>query len=402
MRILIICPSLPYPPDRGGSIRIFSFIKRLSQKNEIEIVSLDSGVTNKQDIVELEKYCKKVYIASKRNQPKVVQLPKILGRFIKGEPFRLKYIESKDLAKLLYKITSKGRYDIIQFEFSALAHNIKFLNTKHNPKLILSKHNISSLQYYRIYKTEKNVYKKMKLFLTWFPMLSWEPKTARLFDKLIVVSEMDKILLQFLEPMLDVCVVPNGVDTKMHNVYPLDGRKRNVLIVGSMDYEPNADAVKYFYNEIFPYIKRTIPESTLTIVGKNPPIEIQQLDKKPDVMVRGNVSDVRPYYSEALVSVVPLRAGGGTRLKILESMALGTPVVSTSLGCEGIEVKNRHNILIADNPKDFACKVSELMMSKKLWNEISHNARQLVEEIYDWDCITKKLENIYEDVVKGS
>jgi glycosyltransferase involved in cell wall biosynthesis len=232
-------------------------------------------------------------------------------------------------------------------------------------------------------------------------MLNWEPKMALLCDKSIVVSDIDKILLKSLEPMLDISVVPNGVDTKGYLPYPLDERGENILIVGSMDYEPNADAVKYFCNQIFPYIKEKIPECTLTIVGKNPPVEILRLDADPRIMVKANVEDVRPYYKEALISAVPLRSGGGTRLKILESMALGTPVVSTSIGCEGLEVKNGCHILIADEAEDFANKICNLMTSSMLWHDISRRARELVEEKYDWAGITKGLESIYEELLKG-
>lgn len=400
MKILLVCPSLPYPPDQGSYVRCFNLIKNLSHNHDVDLVSLRNSSKDEEKIAGLEKYCRRVYLAARKFQPRVIQIPKVFCRFIRGRPFTVKYTESKDLGRLLYEVTEKKDYDIMQFESSELAANLGFIHPRQKARTILSLYDVNFLRYYRMYRNERSFYKRIKYFLTWFPMLNWDPKMALLCDRTIVVSEIDKILLNSLEPMLDVSVVPNGVDTKGYLPYPLDGRRKNILIVGSMENEPNADAVKYFCNQIFPHIKRKIPECTLTIVGKNPPVGILQLNADPRIMVKANVEDVRPYYKEALISAVPLRSGGGTRLKILESMALGTPVVSTSIGCEGLEVKNGRHILIADGAEDFANKVCNLMMSSTLWHDISQSARELVEEKYDWGGITKRLESIYEEVLK--
>lgn len=358
--------------------------------------------TREKELAELRLYCRHVFLASHQRTSRILQLPQVVGRFMRGEPFTAKYSESKHLGELLYRVTGEEAYDIIQFELSETANNLRFVNRRHNAKILLSMHDIISLQTYRRFKREKSIYKQVKLFLTWFPMLSWEPRIARLFDRVIVVSNIDKILLQVLEPMLDVSVVPNGVDTKAYRPYPLDKRERNILIVGALYYDANAEAAMHFYNEIFPIVRRTIPDCTLTIVGKDPPVELQRLNRDPRIMIKGNVGDVRPYYASALVSAVALKAGGGTRLKILESMALGTPVVSTRLGCEGIEVKNGQHILVADEPGDFAGRICDLMTSASLWQEISKNARDLVEEKYCWDHICDDLEAIYNDLARIS
>ncbi len=401
MRILIVCPSLPYPPDKGATIRTFTLMRHLALRHEIDLVCIENDLSDAKYVRELEKYCERVYLAPRKKVSKIFQLPKVLGRFLRGEPFRIKYTESRELGKLLHEITGKRHYDIIQFEHSETAQNLKFLCPQHKAKTVLSMHNITCLQFYRIYKTEKKMCEKIKHFLTWFPMMSWEPKMARLFDKLIVVSDVDRILLQVLEPSLDISVIPNGVDTKTHRPYSLEEREKNILIVGSMDYEPNGDAVKYFHNEVFPRIRKRIPDCTLTIVGNSPSNEIQQLDAEQGVMVRANVDDVRPYYRRARVSAVALRSGGGTRLKILESMALGTPVVSTLIGCEGLDVQDDLDILIANDPVEFTEKITELMLSPDLWNRISKEARSLVESKYNWAYICELLENIYRELVTG-
>jgi sugar transferase (PEP-CTERM/EpsH1 system associated) len=400
MRILIITADLPYPPDQGSYVRCFNLIKNLSHNHDVDLISLHNSSKDEEKIAELEKYCRRVYLVARKFQPRVIQIPKVFYRFVRGRPFTVKYTESKDLGRLLYEVTERKDYDVIQFESSELAANLRFVHPRQKAKTIISLYDVNFLRYYRMYRNEQSFHKRIKYFLTWFPMLNWEPKMALLCDKTIVVSEIDKVLIKSLEPRLDVSVVPNGVDTKAFLPCPLGERGENILMVGSMENEPNADAAKYFCNQIFPYIKENIPECTLTIVGKNPPVEILQLDVDPRITVKANVIDVKPYYKKNLVSVVPLRSGGGTRLKILESMALGTPVVSTSIGCEGLEAKNGRHILIADDVQDFANKTCTLMTSPALWRDISQSGRELVEEKYDWAGITKRLESIYEEVLK--
>ncbi len=396
MKILMVCPTLPYPPYSGESIRTFNLIKYLSVTNEIEMLSIKYDDL---DLSELKKYCRTIHFASSDKPPKLLQIPQVTGRFFRGIPFDNKHYESREFGQLLYDVTSKNDFDIIQFEHSTSAGNLKYLSTKTTAKTVLTFHNISFIQFYRLYKQERKLSKKIMFFLTWFPMLSWEPKIAEHFDQSIVVSEVEKNFLKLMNSTLNVAIVPNGVDTTQCKPYPYEQRELNMLYVGSMAYEPNVDAAIYLVNEILPIVKKRIPDMTLTIVGSNPTPEILQLDQNPTIRVKANVADVSPYYKETFVSVVPLRAGGGSRLKILESMAFGTPVVSTSLGSEGLDVKNQHNIFIADTPKQIADSIVDLYHSPKLWGQISENARTLVEKKYDWQYISKKLEDIYKELL---
>ena len=168
-----------------------------------------------------------------------------------------------------------------------------------------------------------------------------------------------------------------------------------LLFVGTMGYPPNVDAVLYFCNEILPLIERQIPNVKLLVVGKHPTSEILKLGKRMNVYVTGYVRDIIPYYNKVSVSIIPLRAGGGTRLKILESMALGRPVVTTRVGAEGLYVVDQKNIIIADAPSKFAEGVIRLLQDKNFSKEISRNARQAVVSNYDWPTISQKLVALY-------
>ncbi|MFC2088648.1 glycosyltransferase family 4 protein [Calditrichota bacterium] len=401
MKILIVCPYLPFPENFGGAIRTFNLLKRLSCNHEIDLIVISNIFALDEYIDEIKKYCKNVFIVSLNEKPKIIKLLDLLKRILRREPFLNKFVDSNEFEKLIYKVTGDKSYDLLQFEHSHTARNLKYIHPKQKAKTVLMMHNVTAIQFYRMFKSEKNMSKKIKLFLTWFPMLSWEPKIASEFDKTIVTSKVDKILLQILKPGLDTAVVPNGIDINLYRSYQMKRQKeKNILFVGSMDYEPNADAVLYFYCEIYPAIIKKIPECTLTIVGKNPPNDILSLIIDPKVKVYANVKEVNSYYEKASLSVVPLQSGGGTRLKILESMSFGVPIVSTSIGCEGLEIKNGYNILIGNTASDFSNKVLEILMSPNLAKKLSINARKLIEEKYNWDRITGSLENMYEKLIK--
>ena len=400
MKILIISPTFPCPPNSGPTIRIYNSVKYLSKENEIHLVSFEDRKIGQDELREVKKWCSNVILVKMRKRPKLLQLHQVVYRFAKGLPFTLKYSESDALRKVLKKISLEENYDIIQWEHSYMAHHVQCLSTEVTAKRILSFHNVACAQYYRIFRAEKRLIRKIRHFCEWYPMFAWEPKMAEKFDKSLVVSEMDKQLLKYLNPVLDVSIVPNGIDTKSFVSYPISGRGNELLFVGAMDYEPNIDAVLYFCQEIFPMIQRKMPGIKLRIVGRNSPRNVQKLAANRDVVICGHVEDVMPFYSKAMLAVVPLRCGGGTRLKILEAMATGTPVISTSVGCEGLDVKAGENIMIADSPEDFAGKAVALLSERELWTKIARDGRKLVEERYDWEKIMWTMQDIYRDLVK--
>ena len=228
-------------------------------------------------------------------------------------------------------------------------------------------------------------------------MHQWEPRYAERFDRCTTVSEIDRQLLLKANPRLRVDVIPNGVDIQKYQPLPAENASPTLLFIGNMGYPPCVDAVLYFCREIFPLIRRKIGAAELWIVGRDPRPEVLQLNGD-GVHVTGRVDDVIPYYRQSAVCVVPLRAGGGTRLKILEAMALGRPVVSTTIGCEGLDVVDGEHLLIADTPEQFAEKTVRLLTDRQLYQHIAANGRQLVEDRYDWDKIAGRLMDVYAEI----
>jgi glycosyltransferase involved in cell wall biosynthesis len=203
------------------------------------------------------------------------------------------------------------------------------------------------------------------------------------------MSEVDRSLVLRENPNLNVDVIPNGVDTKDYQMLPYEETTSNIIFVGDMGYLPNVDAIQFFHKEILPHIQGIIPNVEIWVVGIDPPDVLKQLEGKT-VHVTGRVEDVRLYYQRSNICVIPLRAGGGTRLKILEAMALGRPVVSTTIGCEGLEVIDGEHIFIADDPKEFAKKTLLLLTNQQIRKQIIQNARHLVETHYDWDILADR------------
>jgi len=402
MRILMVLPSFPFPPDTGGAIRTLELVRRLGRKNEVDILALDQAGTGALHIDQLQSCCRHVHLAPVKRRAKAMQIPALAVKVLRRIPLDTKYAESKSFAERLTHITRENAYDLIHFEKSVMAIHFGCLSPKHTARTVLGLQDVGVFQLYRMCRRERNAVKKVWLWLNCLAMMDWEPKVARQFDRTLVVSEVDRVLLQALDPQLDVAVIPNGVDTRACRPFPLGDRDKNILIVGSMDYPPNIDAALHFHKRIYPLIRRRIPDCTLSIVGRNPPASVRRLGDDSGVTVSADVAEVRPYYQRARVSAVPLRSGGGTRLKILESMAFGTPVVSTRVGCEGLAVEDGRNILVADSPADFARRICDVIQSASQWQALSQAGRQLVEEQYDWDTAADLLQGVYERLARDT
>jgi len=221
----------------------------------------------------------------------------------------------------------------------------------------------------------------------------------------VAVSEADRAALQRLVPGLDVTIVPNAVDVATYtsnDIQPSRLPPRSLIFTGKMDFRPNVDAVLWFCQEVLPQIRRKLPDARFYIVGQSPHRRVLRLADDPAVTVTGYVDDVRSYIAGACVYVVPLRIGGGTRLKVLEAMAMGKPIVSTSLGCEGFEgLETGQELSLADTQDDFAQRVIELLGDASRREKLGQAARRFVEQRYDWRLIVPRLEQIYEKLDVG-
>ena len=304
-------------------------------------------------------------------------------------------------------------YDVVQVEGIEMARYgllVRELPPQGRPCLIFDDHNVEYRLQQRAAGVDLRVPRRwhggVYSAIQWGKLWRYERQICRAADRVLAVSRPDAAALARLAPATPVHVVPNGVDVahwtrpgQMAPVYP--PRPPALVFTGKMDYRPNVDAVLWFAQEVLPYISARQPV-VFYVVGRDPHPRLSALQGRPDVVITGPVEDVRPYVWQAAVYVIPLRVGGGTRFKVLEAMAGGTPVVSTSLGIEGLDLQDGRELLVADTPRAFAQAVLALLQDRQAqgdWvQKLVDGARGFVAE-YDWGRILPRLEALYREVV---
>ncbi|MBN2120521.1 MAG: glycosyltransferase [Candidatus Omnitrophica bacterium] len=402
MNILIISNSIPYPPSDGDKIRNFELIKRLGREHKIGLVGFVNSDHDIKNAGPLKEFCDFVepVVFEEDYKSLLKRAKRAFAYLVRGEPLYNRWTWSADMAKKITEIVNKRHFDIIQFEHSYMASYIYSLNGKKSAA-VLTLHNIEALKFKTMFKIEPFSLDKLRFFLNALMYKNWEPKIADKFVQSVTMSDDDAQALKRKMPGLRIQAIPNGVDTKSIRPLSLNKDSKTLLFVGKMTYQPNRDAAIYFCRRILPLIKKRVSGVKVLLVGNNSSPEISDLASF-DIEVLGLLprQDLARYYEDSAMTIVPLRAGSGTRFKILESMAYKRPVVSTSIGCEGLGVRNRQNILIADKPQDFAGAVIELLSDPGLREEISENACRLVRQKYDWDVIAENLITLYRGIIK--
>jgi polysaccharide biosynthesis protein PslH len=269
---------------------------------------------------------------------------------------------------------------------------------------VLFTHNVEAEIWRRHADTARSPLRKALLSAQWRRTVRLERDAVRRFDLVLAVSDTDRrTLLQAYGPLRQpVHVVPTGVDTQYFADVAGPVRPRHMVFTGSMDWLPNEDALLYFVRDVLPLIRREEPEATVAIVGRAPTPAVVKLGSEYGVEVTGRVDDVRPHMAAGAVYIVPLRIGGGTRLKIFEAMAMGKPVVSTTIGAEGLPVEPGADVVIADSPGMFADAVVRLFRSQEERTRIGEAGRRLVAEQYDWSAVFIHLEPALEAAARGT
>ncbi len=298
---------------------------------------------------------------------------------------------SHDVTNCLSSALSERQFDAVQLETSNLFSYLEIIRAApSHPAVLLDWHNVDSELMSRYASETKSLPRKLIARRTAKLLDRLETRLMTLCDAHTVVSEREKAKLLERDPQANVTVIPNGVDTSAFAYSETTSPGTTLLFVGSMDYHANIDAVTWFARSVWPAISRRFPALQFAIVGRSPSREIRMLASKK-IQVTGTVEDVRPFYANALAVVVPLRVGGGTRLKILEAMAMGVPVISTTLGAEGIAIENGKNILLADSDEQMTDALERIANDCAFRRALTEAARDLVLKRYDWTAIGNQL-----------
>lgn len=396
MRILIIANLVPFPPNSGARIRIYQFLRRISGDHEVHFAchAWDRDAVANAD--RLKELCAGVVTGRVQTHHAPGMIPRMLYQIGRGRPPELSLRHSPELAANIRQIVSGTKFDIIHIEEYFMGSYLDHLPKGHGARLLVTFHNVGFSQMKGMSGISRNPLIKMWHRGNAALLAQWEPRLAKSVHRCITVSERDRELLLDRDPSLLIDVVANGTDTKMYKpLEPPDGPPA-FLFIGDMRYPPCVDGARFFASEILPRIRRRVPAAEFWIVGREPTSDICRLHGN-GVHVVGAVDDVVRYYRKCHVSVVPLRAGGGTRLKVLEAMALGRPIVSTTLGAEGLGLNHGEHLLIADDAENFAAQSLRALQDNEMVSAMTSRSRLLVESSYDWDALAALQLRIYKE-----
>ncbi|HPS40631.1 MAG TPA: glycosyltransferase family 4 protein [Candidatus Woesebacteria bacterium] len=393
MKILMLTPYLPYPLLSGGQIRTYNLLKKLSHKHQITLFSLIKNEEEKQYVKELEKYCYKVKVFKRSEKP--FTLKNVWKTLFSSYPFLVIRNQAEGSLAAVKKEILTENYDLIHAE--------TFYMMPHIPEcqipIILVEQTIEYLGYESYAKTALPLLR---------PLLNIDVNKIRLWEKhywqkakrLIVMSEEDR---QFIAKELakeKIDVVANGVDTKWFAEKKRHLAKNpTILSVGTFKWLPNIEAVDFLVKKIWPRIKIKVPNANLLIVGNAPTAKVLAYSKKdPQIIVAGRVEDIRDAFQSVHVLLAPVFSGKGTRYKILEAMASGTPVVASKIAVEGLNIKDGQHVLTSNDADTLADLTVKVLNDKKLWQKLSQNGKKFVAKNYDWNLISQQLDKIYQEI----
>jgi len=401
MNILFLSTRSPYPLISGHSLRTYHILKGAAQSHNVTFVTfvqLPEHEFKKENLDHLKGFCKAVHPFEIPADLSRITFAKMLFlNLFSSLPFVAQKYDAPLMRQKIREIIQTEHIDLVHVDMLPLA---AYINEFEKLPKILVNHNVESVRLYRWFRTEPNPVKKVYLGIQWLKLKTFEQSAMNKFDGCVVVSELDRELLIKMGVKSRLFVVPNGTNTKFFKPNNGEVIENSVLWIGHMDVHTNKDAVLYFWKDIYPILKKKYPQVKMTFVGTAPPKEIADAAQKDgQVKATGFVDDIRPYIDEAAVMVVPIRIGSGTRLKILDAMAMGKAIVSTSVGCEGINVNDGRDIVIADYPEDFANKTIDLLKNSNKRIALEMNAIELA-KTYDWELITKRQEAVYHDATR--
>ena len=397
MRILFLTPTLPFPLDNGNRILVFNTIKQLTKKHQIFLLSLVQEDQYKH-VSSLKDYCigiETVLTTGLGVWGKDISYSKkgLLKNLFSPIPYNLIRWYSAEMEEKLKEIIFKNKFDLVQIESLHMARYARFIQ---GIPVILRQHNVESKMMERYYKYASNHLERAYAFFQWRKLLRYERRMCLDADLVITLSKVDEGFIKRLSPKINTEVLPCGVDLEYFKSPSLARITDAILYIGGLSFPPVFESVFYFLKETWPKIKQSRPRTKFLILGNCPKAKGKKILKFPDVTFLGSVEDVRPYMTTSALTVVPHRIASGVRLKILEAMAMKLPVVSTLIGCEGLDVMDWKHILIADTPESFAQKVLDLLESDNLRKNIAEKAYALVQERYTWENSNRQLNQIYE------
>ncbi len=429
MKVLFLTPQVPYPPQQGAALRNWGLISGLAARHEVAVLSFlvpppplsppmggteegepPMGGKEGGDADPLRAACRIETVRFPVRTPR----DRLRDMITTRQPDMALRLASELYAQRLADWLAVESFDVVHIGGIEMASYLDVIEAVHpspgpsptrgeldrpRPLVVFDNLNCEYLLQQRAFLTDLRAPARWPgaaySFVQWQRLRRYEAQVCCRADRVLAVSEADAAALRKLVPGLDVSVVPNGVDTRTYTPTPIHSHTPTLTFTGTMDFRPNVDAVLWFARKVLPRVRAEVPEARFFVVGQRPHRRLDGLRGDPAITLTGWVEDARPYIAQATVYVAPLRIGGGTRLKLLEAMAMGRPVVATRLGAEGYPVTDGRELLLADTPADFAAAVVTLLRTPERRVELGQAARAFVERWYDWRTIVPRVEAVY-------
>ncbi|MBI5215708.1 MAG: glycosyltransferase [Ignavibacteriae bacterium] len=408
MNILFITSSLPHQfSGHGSGVLLYQTIRQLTKRHQVTIISF----CDKQEQQFTEELKSKLPVElftvprGKGAQESIyftfylilIRLYQLFRSVIFWQPYVVSKYYHPRMGQLIEKVTSEKQFDVVQFEFTHMGQYQQFVRSG---RVVLDELDVTYRPAYRLYKKQKQPFKKFFAYVEWCRWKKFELRLIQQCHHILTITEQDRLLLQWLSKNNNISYFRRGVDIPVELT-----QKRiphTILFIGSFSHQPNVDAVRWLVHEIFPLVNRKFPDVVCTIIGKNPPQDVVNAsEKNSGIKALGFVEDIRQYLHSCSVFVAPLRYGGGVKIKILEAMAHGIPVVTTKIGAEGIDGISSESVILGETPVKIASHICNLFDDPQRAETLARNAYENIVQHYSWEVVIERLEKIYGKILSN-
>jgi glycosyltransferase involved in cell wall biosynthesis len=404
LKILWLKTGPLHPLDTGGKIRTCNMLRELKKRHFITYLALCQSAQDRVCLEAAKEYSnEQIWIPWQETPKRTLRFyGEVAANLFSARPYTIDKYRSQAMAAKIKELDAAAQHDLIVCDFLTPSVNLRDAGRLKTP-VLLFQHNVESQIWERLAQNASGL-ARIYFRSQWRRMETFERESCSLAQAVAGVSEDDCRMMREKFTLTNVVgAVPTGVDLDYFSgVAKGLKQSRSLVFLGSMDWMPNIDAAKFFVQEILPLIKRKFSDVKVVIVGRNPSPAVKELEQRTDgVHVTGTVDDVRPYLAEAALMIVPLRVGGGTRIKIYEGMAAGLPVVSTTIGAEGLPLVDGREVFLADDPAHFADRVCQLLEDEGLRLRLAGNGLELVRRNFSWEAATRVFEGYCQKLVGG-
>jgi sugar transferase (PEP-CTERM/EpsH1 system associated) len=397
VKILIVVPRLPHPLERADGMTVYWMMKFLAPRHDIYLACFYDNEKQLEFLPELKKYCKSIELVKLKKWKAFLNMARTIFR--RAVPLQVAYYRDAEMELAVKRLVDEYQPDIA---YSQLIRSGEYIAHLPSIKKILAMQVAQTLNYRRMISNVRSPFYKILYTVEYEKVRRYEPAITREFDSCLLISKHDKESLDGHEDIHNIFYCPHGIDVAYYTPSGSVQKETAIVFSGIMEVPTNHDMVSYFLEDIYPMIKQRVPDVRFYIIGKNPAESIRRVaEKDPSIVVTGFVDDMRPFYERAKVGIDPLRIGAGMQNKLITGMCMGVPMVCSSIANEGIGAEHGKNVLIADDPENFADAVVEMLTDAEKARAIAEQAREFVEKFWTWEYHFERFEDHMESVVHG-